>query len=168
MNMSQATASLVLRARAGDQNAMGMIAMVAKAAKKKGGSMRAKVAYRMLQKYIEKHPASKQREAIVGEELAVAYPEKLLVLIAEPQTFFNCFRHLCAVQSGILAAIVALSNGPSLSVSSIASMASHIPTGVGAKEALDALDEARRMQLVRDPRVPVGAVYPLLGWELGE
>lgn len=52
--MQKAAASLVERARYGDQNAMGMLAMIGESAKQ--GSDRAKKAAELVQRYIERNP----------------------------------------------------------------------------------------------------------------
>jgi hypothetical protein len=49
------SAALVRRARAGDQNAMALILQVGKAARE-GANARAKAAYAMLKRFIDKHP----------------------------------------------------------------------------------------------------------------
>jgi hypothetical protein len=53
--MKQGAEELVLRAREGDQNAMATIASIAQNAKQ--GSQRAQVSVRLLQQYIQAHPA---------------------------------------------------------------------------------------------------------------
>lgn len=55
--LQKATADLVLRARAGDQNAMGMIDSVRRSAA--SGSPRAKTAFGLLKAYIEANPVTK-------------------------------------------------------------------------------------------------------------
>src|ERR1019366_6546720 len=55
-DLSAQAASIVRRARVGDQNAMALIKQVGKAARE-GTSKRAMKAYALLQKYINKNPA---------------------------------------------------------------------------------------------------------------
>lgn len=67
--VQDAVAGLVIRARSGDQNAMGMIAEVRKAAQ--AGSPKAQYAYNCIEDYIKRNPASgisRNIKAQVGDE----------------------------------------------------------------------------------------------------
>lgn len=164
-----AAESLVLRSRAGDQNAIGMISMIRDAAQK--GSPRAKRSVQLIGEYIAKHPASETNP-----------------FGAEPQKDSNVLFSAC----------IALANGAPLSTARLKAMASTFGSEEDEKLFLYAVVNykkaglveslvtrfgeyvrkvvelgkgiglARGIQMVRLPSTPVSAFSADAGWELGE
>lgn len=169
--LALAAESLVERTRAGDQNAMGMIAMIKRNAQ--NGSPRAKRSLDLIADYIRRHPVKNVSNPFGNEQK----PEESNIL----------FR-----------ATVALANGAPLSNTRIQAMASTFGTEDEEKLFLyavvnykkpDLIDSlagkfgqwvrnvvqlgknvgtARGIQLVRMPGTPISAFDAKVGWELGE
>lgn len=114
--MERAAADLVVRARAGDQVAMGILAMVRTNALK--GSKRAKVAYRYLQRYVKAHPVT---DAMSGFEAALK-SDRLAKTLESSIGTENPLHYSSAVvamvpdinATSLTRAAVVLANGPDL------------------------------------------------------
>jgi hypothetical protein len=183
---------LVERARAGDQNAMGMLSEIGKNAQL--GNSRAKSAYSLIVEYCRTHPVN---NAIMGAEAQ----EALGVLKQPDNPIDQILNVLCSLPVigdplCIQAACVLLANGPqwnkartkqadqllagaernlfrfgvenSSDSSKIQPVAKTIPQqGIGFLCAGHCIGTARRIQLARLPQVPVSVLSPEVGWELG-
>lgn len=166
--------SLVRRARAGDQNAMGIISMVRVRASE--GDATAMRSARLMHDYIRRHPATDD----MGAELD-----------ASQKTDAKTEREK-------LRAIIVLANGAPLSRTTVQHIISAFPTDKhqklfvyglirfrpteGTKEIEKRLDavsksvldtgrifgEARAIQMVRLPGSSITKFDPMIGWELGE
>lgn len=165
-------ASIVNRARAGDQNAMALIAMVRRNAQK--GVARAAASLRLMRDYIDKHPVGPQ----MGSELIK--PVK---------------------RTDKLRSVLCLSRGPILNTkrlsiidASFGNEAQRKAFGYGFKrwqnwsnygfeqavkkkvperyhsfiDAGATLGEARARQRLQDRNIPISEFNPMIGWELGE
>lgn len=163
-----AAESLVIRARQGDQNAMGMIATIRKQAER--GNPRARQSLAMLQRYVAAHPV---KDTFGTEE----QPKKSNVLLSSS---------------------VALANGAPLSADTVSKMASTLGDEKSGKlffyavvnynkdQLLEALGRkfgdwaqhvielgksvgfANAIQVVRKPGTPITPFSAVAGWELGE
>ena len=109
-----AAADVVQRARQGDQNAMAVLTMVTDAAK--GGDERAKVSYKALRSYAEKHPVSKT----VNFGIEKQAPVTKMLSEATKTEHENHYSSAVAGLGGLVAKnspgcmIVILADGPSL------------------------------------------------------
>lgn len=169
MNLREAIESLVFRARMGDQNAMGTIATVAEEAKK-DNRLQAKVAFRMLEEYIQAHPAGGKRKKIAffGQDtLPEKYPKEWTIELLKPETFFNAFQKFLRIDRGPALMCVVLAHGPSLTLKNVAGYVDKLPQNQEAKaEAGKVLSQARRVQAIWDPRCPLKVLCPMVAWEL--
>jgi hypothetical protein len=191
MNQRQGAQQLVERARAGDQNAVAMIAMVGQNARQ--GNPRAKSAYALILEFIQKNSP----KSIMGAETAEA-----LGVLKEPsnplESVFNvlCNLPILGDPLAIQAACVILGNGPAWSKPKVKSIdaslagaeqnlfrygfdnaasqkqlqpiAQQLPKeAIGFLCAGHCIGSARKIQLARLPQVPVSVLSADVGWELG-
>lgn len=164
MNYSQAAASLVTRARLGDQNAMGTIAAVADAAKERL-NLRASIAARAIEQYIQKNPHSDLREE--PKPSAVDHIDILhLQGLSHADTFLRCCQRALGAKNGFWIVCAILAAGPKLTQERVDDYvicgASNVPV------ALEAIDTSKRWQAVRDRRIPIELFSTDVAWELGE
>lgn len=157
-------ASIVRRARVGDQNAMALIRQVGKAARE-GTSSRAKKAYALMQKYINKNPtearpapatgglfgfggeipslAPAPRAGIAKEAapVAPALPERRVLprgafdRIFDPESLPIVVIRACRYEDGLRAAAVVLAAGPSFTKDSVQELGLSIFGSEPASEA---------------------------------
>lgn len=162
-------ASLVNRARAGDQNAMAIISLASQRAK--AGDETAKRSVALMHDYIRDNPATGE----MGFELAAAKPSR-----------------------DKLRAMIVFANGPPLNNQRLNVLLQQLPSdnhrqlfsyGISnfrttkdtkmAEKKLDAfsktvldlgqtIGEARAVQMVRLPNSSISKFNPMIGWELGE
>ncbi len=159
MSMSRAARSLVTRARAGDQNAMGMIAQVRETAKK--GGFHARVAFGMLEEEVHSRP-------IFGQEAATPPPHpRVIRALVMPEHFYPGLRHAWNRKGGFTAMIVALANGPKLTAGRIDRMVQGVPNDAPGRAGRKALAVARSIQAVR-LGFPLAQFSKMVAWELGE
>jgi hypothetical protein len=183
---------LVDRARAGDQNAMGMIQEIGRNARAGFGA--AAEPYRVIMGYIRANPAGPApgaARAVMGAETAQS-----LSLLAQPVDPDTLLRVLCFIprsgDEGVLeAACVLLAGGPDVDPPRVSAVQSRLPAplhpafqfGLGADAMkagdLDAatvgavcaghcLGFARRVQGVVRRGMPLSFLHPDVGWEVGE
>lgn len=126
--ITQQVPSLVRRARAGDENAMAVIARIGQEARK--GGERAKVAFVAVQKYIEGNPAQPFQ---LGTEAAVVMetpkpaevkrdpeldkpklPRGIFEGLFDPDSFALVVLRACQYRHGLSATAVVLASGPML------------------------------------------------------
>ena len=185
-------AQLVDRARAGDQNAMGILAKIGENAK--AGNPKAKSAYALVMDYCKQHPV---QNAIMGAEAQQA----LGILKQADNPLDQILSVLCSLPVigdplCIQAACVLLANGPpwnkpkvkqadallagaernlfrfgvenSTDNSKIQPVAKTVPPdAIGFLCAGHCIGTARKIQLARLPQVPVSIINGDIGWELG-
>lgn len=172
MSRSEAAQQVVRRARNGDQNAMGMIAEVRKAAI--GGMPQAIMSAKLMRQYIDTHPVS-------AETLEMGYGDM------KPRTPSASAKPVDPSETRA----ITLSHGPKLTDASVLSALR--AAGFGAEEyhsfkhgyagrkmrnpdkrvqAANAFGKivakARKLQAVREPNSRVSDYSPIIGWELGE
>lgn len=180
-----AARDVVERARAGDQVAMGLLAMVRDNAK--NGDPRARQSMRAIEKYIGSHPPTS-----IGTEASditnPPVPAALDALWKNP-TSDIVIKALPLV--GFWPGAVALSHGARLDNAKVNEIAAHVPEphqlsfkgGVafwkrsaplvpGSSPKGWALGRivgiARSIQRLQLPNVPISSYCPVTGWELGE
>jgi len=149
--LAEHAASIVRRARVGDQNAMALMRQVGKAARE-GSSAKAKKAYALMQKYINRNPAEARgapgtgglfgfggdvaglppappagiievsQEAPVSPAQKPSLPRGAFDRIFDPDVFPVVVLRACKYQSGLPAAAVVLASGPSLTKDSVREM----------------------------------------------
>jgi len=166
---------IVLRSRAGDQNAIATIIECRKAAEH--GVARARVAFGMLTRYIKQHPISKR--AVFGEEKPIV---ALATNITAPSEL-----HYGAAVTGLTndkSAIVVLANGPEITEEKISVCCQACPqsqqqaftAGFGGDRTALAtrsgmvgyiLRLAQKVQQVRKPKSDLRAFSPIVAWEHG-
>lgn len=162
MNMLQAAQSLVTRARAGDQNAIGMMATIRQEARK--GIFRAQVAYNMLKREVENHP-------VFGSEAPKprGKPDsRILATIHYPDAFYPAVAKTYRTERGFDAIVVALANGPAMTAGRIDRLAQGLPGTRAGRAAIRAMHAARSIQGLRNQRIPIAAYSKRIAWELGE
>lgn len=182
--LTLAAEDLVDRARAGDQNAMGTIAMVRQRAKE--GIPRAQKAFKALMKYAK---ATKPDSPFGNEENRSQH--RVARSLSEAITEANPSRYVSALVGftstlSINTAGITLANGPPIDNSRIRSLASAFPDGeteqfkLGLKNwkrvPKDAdhpahrigrcIGFARALQTARLPDTPIGPISARAGWEL--
>jgi hypothetical protein len=192
MNQAEGAKQLVERARAGDQNAMGMIAMVGENARK--GNPKARSAFMLIQEFINNHPAG----SIMGAE-----QQSALGVLKEPRNPLQVvYTILCQLpmmgdEQIVNAACVILANGRPWNKPTVKSIDASLgheveknlfrygvdyannekklrpigtqlpPEAIGHLCAGHCIGTARKIQLARLPQVPVSVLSPDIGWELG-
>ncbi len=181
--LAEAAESLVRRARQGDQNAMGMIAMVRQNAEK--GVSQAKSAFAAIRQYISKNPSKNApMSSTIGFEPKIT--PRAVKLANGP--------NLTASRIGAMGSMFGAEANQAVFVIGVEGWrkprgvnGDHYPsnvnevkvgvdihtTTVGAdnKKILAASWDtglARAIQLVRLPNSKISAFSPLAGWELGE
>ncbi len=178
--MSKVATDLVFRARHGDQNAMGMIAEVRKAAHKSGKfgaeNLRAKMAFKMIQEAVRRNPKGK---ANLGAEAAAPtppalppkqynFPKELLTGLICPESFFECFKAFQHIQNGMLIVCTMMSFGPTLTKANFREFMAGVPNDAQGRCVVEVLNNARKIQAVRNPNLPNGILSPVVAWEMGE
>lgn len=164
MKMSDTIRDIVLRARQGDQNAMALVVEVTKEARANPNNMRAQLAYRMFLDFTKKHPVTPDAVMSGDPEPQVLIGD--LQRLNSPASFFQSFKRLAVSAAGLLAAAVALANGPNLTNDRILSLTQSVPNGQ-FEDVGKVIQEARAIQLVRLPNVPTSVLSEAVGWELG-
>jgi hypothetical protein len=192
---AQGAKQLVQRARAGDQNAMAMIAQVGSNAR--AGNQTARSAFSLIKQYISENPV--QMTNSMGAEV-----QEALGVLKEPSNhdhigeIWEILCKLPIIGDGplIQTACVILGNGPQWTKGKIKAVDNSL---VGAEQNLfrfgydnsmdpkrirpiaqklskesvgplcagHCIGTARRIQLARMPQVPVSVLSPEIGWELG-
>ena len=164
-----AAESLVLRARAGDQNAMGMIAMIRKNAER--GSRKAQRSVKLIADYIRRHPVEQTNPfgKEPSDESNVLF--KACVTLANGAPLSNARIQAMAASMGseddeklFLYAVVNYKK-PGL----IESLTSQF--GEWSRKIVELgknVGLARGIQIVRLPNTPVSGFDAKIGWELGE
>lgn len=165
MNYTQAAASLVTRARLGDQNAMGTIAAVADAAKERL-NLRAGITARCIDRYIQKNPHpdfdAPQDKPSAEEHVDVLHLRGL----SHVDTFLRCCQRVLEAKNGFWVVCAVLAAGPKLTQDRVDS---YLDGGAFAVPvAMEIIDTSKRWQAVRDRRVPIKLVSDDAAWELGE
>jgi len=158
MSMCDAARDLVIRAREGDQNAMAIIALVGKNARREGKSptqIKSRVAYACLQKAVNE-------DKIAGEKPLP--PKPLLIAVREPETFVAAYERLKRCEGGLCSILVALANGPALSLPRLESMSEAAGEHAPAQAMLK---RAHTLQRVRRG-APIRFYSRDAAWELGE
>lgn len=187
-SLDDAAKDLVLRARDGDQNAMGLIAEVR--AQARAGSARARASQAALMAYVRAHPV---QESDIGAEARthVRKIAKLGPMIA----YVSLLRLPAFGPEAALAGAVTLANGPRLSGERVHDMgllmderdqrpfflgvttcccdakrhASRLPPRAAcAVMAGQCVQIAFNLQRVRAPGTSISRFSPMAGWELGE
>lgn len=188
---------LVLRARQGDQNAMGTISMVRKNAEM--GHPRAQITYTIMKEFIESHPATEDKIIFSGE----THNPYAIELVKEETKEADPDRYSSAVimllpAIGAQQAAVLLANGPDLTEDSQLDIPPENPRvqailrcisedfrevfllGLRCKNLAQAntlgipgklgfsVGLARTIQGVRDGKIPIREFSPMASWELGE
>ncbi len=176
--MSKVATDLVFRARHGDQNAMGMIAEVRKAAQRsKFGkeNLRAKLAFGMIQEAIRRNP--KGGISVGAENVPpppppdtkqYKFPKELLTGLICPESFFDCFKAFQHIQNGMLIVCTMMSFGPTLTKANFREFMQGVPNDAQGHAVADVLNKARKIQAVRNPNLPSGILSQAVAWEMGE
>lgn len=164
---------VVLRSRAGDQNAIAIIIETRKAAER--GVARAKFAFGELSKYIRNHPVSKR----------ISFGEESPIIALKTQIQAPSALHYGAAVSGLVkdkAAIVVLANGPEITPERVSCICECCPEKdsfnagfSGDRSALATqsgklgwfVGLARKLQAVRLPGSDLQAFSPNVAWEHG-
>lgn len=181
-------AQLVERARAGDQNAMAMLAEIGQRAKQ--GVPRAIKSRKAIEIYIRKHPYKEANFG--GEDLDVdAFCEAAQASFAGEYVETVTTKIPEIASHSLNKAIVTVANGPELDKSKLIAVRSTMSDDdkaafmLGYNQGMSELNDvpralqsayilghilgtARRIQAVRLPDVPVSVLCPSLGTELGE
>lgn len=179
--------ALVLRARAGDQNAMSHIVMIRENAKR--GSKRAMLSQQLIYEYLQDNPLTD-----FGQEGTPQVVKKNRALVAfaksvrakDPQHTMTALE-VWAPALNAQQIAVSLANGPSLvgtNNSRINQLIGSMKVDDGEKsiiqKSIDAwrnrqahpigrlLGLARCIQAVRLPKIPIAILSPMAAWELGE
>lgn len=182
--------SLVERARAGDQNAMGLLTMIARAAKK--GNPKAKRSAVAILAYAKKNPPTK-----FGAEKMIPVGLIHALHTEQGQRLINAVKRAVQYTGGAEAAAIILANRVPLTQTRISYLASDFgsedeaqiftfgimqpsakasgplkqklaPMGNVCLEAGRCFGYARAIQLVRLPQTRVSRFNSMVGWELGE
>jgi hypothetical protein len=167
MNLLHEARDLVARARAGDQNAMAIIALVGENARKEGPSkLKAKIAYAALNKEINKEKTD------IGEDERLPFPPPpFLEGLTEPVSFYPCLARAISYRRGFSSCVVAVANGPRLTQAHIAAILGNCkecaPSEKGMREALSVMKAADRIQKIR-AGAPIRFLSREAAWELGE
>lgn len=189
MNQKQAAASLVERARAGEQNAYATIVEIRKAAKNPKAKRHkvAKKAFDYIKEYIRKNPLKFNSRPLIGAE---PVPKEILSSIHDTSETVPTLATVGQYPFGLLAAIVWLAAGPQLDNTRVGQIGDAFgyeiegnmfaqgvrgePLAVGFSPIAGAchcmgqcVREARGIQIVRNGG-PVAYLSPLAAWELGE
>lgn len=164
---------VIIRSRAGDQNAIATIIETRKAAQK--GIARAKYAYNMLCGYIKSHPINKR--VSFGEEKAIV---ALKTQIQAPSDL-----HYGAAVTGLMKgpdSVVVLANGPEITEERVSCICRFCPdkdsftAAIGGDRSALATQSghvgwfvalARKIQAVRKPNSDLRAFSPMAAWEHG-
>ncbi len=135
--IEQKAVELVRRARAGDQNAMGMIKQIGGAARQKPSAAitpkdrdriaRARAAFAAIRRYIETHPATAAAAGLFGADSRLAaapkrdpelakpmLPKGIFDALFDPERFEIIVVRACKYRHGLPAAAVVLASGPPL------------------------------------------------------
>lgn len=171
--IQEAARDVVERVRAGDQVAMGILAMVRDNAKT--GNKRAQKSLRAIQKYIDSHP-----DASMGYETGNTN-QGAAILWANP-TPENIA--LTVPLAGFWPSVVALVHGPVINQERVEQTHATLPETeqqpfIAACNAQKPVKTrgwligrvmliARRIQNLRNPNVPLASFCPIVAWELGE
>lgn len=159
MNLVDASRDLVERARMGDQNAMAIISLTGKNARRERNSptvIRARVAAEALRRAM--------RKSDIGAE-APEPPAPLLRGVTMPDSFLPCFVRLWRCKDGLCAIIVALANSGPLTLEKLTELSKIAGDMPPARRALR---YAHNLQRVRNPRVPISIFSREASWELGD
>lgn len=164
---------IVLRSRAGDQNAIATIVETRKAAER--GIARAKFAFGELSKYIRNHPISKR----------VSFGEEQPIVALKTQIEAPSNLHYGAAVSGLVkdnTSIIVLANGPELTEEKVTSISQFCPekdsfmAGFGGDRSALATQSgkvgwfvglARKIQAVRMPGSDLRKFSSTVAWEHG-
>lgn len=173
-----AARDVVERARAGDQVAMGILAMVRDNAKR--GEPTAQQSYRAIERYIKRNPPT----GIGAEASDITHPKALQALWAADPSHETIVRALPLVS--FWSGAVALSHGPNLTNERIETISQVLPEDqrptlmqaiVQWKTTPESspllklgrvIGLAKTLQLVRLPATPISLLSPIAAWELGE
>lgn len=176
--MSKVATDLVFRARHGDQNAMGMIAEVRKAAQRtKFGNenLRAKLAFKMIQEAVRRNPKGQSSLGAEGDAppptpppKQYKFPKELLTGLICPESFFECFKAFQHIQNGMLIVCTMMSFGPTLTKANFREFMQGVPNDAQGHCVADVLNKARRIQAVRNPNLSNAILSPAVAWEMGE
>jgi|SRR5262245_39997166 len=172
-SINEAARDVVERVRAGDQVAMGILAMVRDNAK--AGNKRAQKSIRAIQKYIDSHP-----DATMGYENG-GTNQPAALLWSQP-TAENIA--LSVPLAGFWPSIVALVHGPLINQQRVEEINATLPDSEQAPFQAACNNQkpvqargwligrvlliARRIQNLRNPNVPLASFCPVVAWELGE
>ena len=187
-NIVQAARDLVDRARAGDQNAMAILARVGDEARR--GNSRARLAYGLAQIHIDRQP-------IMGDE-ARPIPPDALAALRDKDTLLPALLYVLDCKDGEAAACSALLHGPILftpacineiGLSCLSRDGQSEGFFAGCKAPFDReaafsaevppsgrmpyrlgriIARARALQALRAGQAPIYAVHPGAAWEHGE
>ena len=155
---------LVERTRAGDQNAMALIAGVRDLAAQ--GNPRSIYSKNLIEKYIAKYPP----DSNIGQDAAPSVntnprafytlwtaretsPEKYAIIVAKSSPFVQVWQ-----------AVVAIVNGPRLTKTNPLMQT----VDVKGSRIAGIVRKAFLIQRLQNPRVPIGSYCKQTGWELGE
>jgi hypothetical protein len=117
--LDKAAENLVMRARAGDQNAMATIALVRK---NKNKNIQAQKMFPRLMAYVKSHPVTR---SVFGNEVLAKEDLQTILKSNDPVVVIQCIIRACKCGvSGAHAAIVALANGPALNALRVTELAS--------------------------------------------
>lgn len=156
-----AAESLVKRARAGDQNAMGLINMVGKNAKR--GIPRAVLSAKAIEEYIRSHPVDSpfgSDAPTVMHEVTTMLANSAPLSTARIEGFSSTF----GTDDEEELFRYAIHNHHDRN------LVDEVPDDWGKKIAQfgQAVGRARAIQIARLPRSPLGVLGPDVGWEFGE
>lgn len=190
MDLQGQAKSLVERARAGDQNAMGLITMIATAAKK--GNQKAKQSATAILAYAKSNPPTK-----FGAEKMMPVALIHALHVEQGQRLINAVKRAIQYTGGAEAAAIILANRVPLTNVRVSYLASDFgsedeaqlftfgimqpsakasgplkaklaPMGSVCLDAGRCFGYARAIQLVRLPQTRVSRFNSMVGWELGE
>lgn len=165
-DLVQHARDLIARSRAGDQNAMAIIALVGENARSEApGNIKAKISYNIFKKVAEE-------DTTHGEDQRLPFPPPpFLEGLAEPVSFYPCLARAINYRRGFMSCVVAVANGPKLDTPHLTSIVENIkeccPSEKGQREAMSVLRYADRIQQVR-AGAPIGLLSREAAWEMGE
>lgn len=147
--IASGAADLVIRSRAGDQNAMAMIDMIRRNATT--GIPAAKRSYAALVNFIKNNPAPGTAEEV-----------RTLQVAGEARGLVGRETAHGSRDASVMRAAARLANGPRITTHRIAKF------GADRSATGRALIEAQKLQEVRRPGSLISAYNSMVGWELGE
>lgn len=192
--MEEGARSLVERSRAGDQNAMALIAQIRQRALfgrdriPAGERMIAMTSYKLIGDYLDNHPVDS-----IGVENATPPPSPRILSYVHPDVpewLPIALPECLPKKKGFMAVVVRLANGRELTSDDLERVsqvmgpenAGHVVAGAFKQAAPPGLDHLARtafvigvclgtamtLQAVREGRAPVWMLSPEASWELGE